>query len=142
MVIESTEGTRTQRHVAAVRWIAVGLIAVLLAACHGEGRVRSRLAAADRARLLADARDLHARYVIRTKFARDVPRHAWPESFATFRPKRVWVDDFGVYICSYEFFVEHAGLYIRTDSSYAPPRSGDPGFRSLDSEFFWYYAPG
>jgi hypothetical protein len=106
------------------------------------GKVRSQLAAADRARLLADARDLYARYVIRSSFERDVPRHEWPASFGAFRPKRVWIDNFGVYLSTYEFFVEHAGLYIRTDPSYAAPHSGDPGFEPLGSDFFWYYAPG
>jgi hypothetical protein len=141
MVIRRNCDARTRAH-AALRSVTVALVVVLLTGCRGEGHVRSQLATADRARLLADARDVHARYSGRTRFARDVPRHAWPASFAMFRPERVWVDDFGVYLCTYEFFVEHAGLYVRTDSSYAPPRSGDPGFEPLGSEFFWYYAPG
>lgn len=127
----------------ALRWVVIaGLLAVLLAGCRGEGEVRSQLTSADRARLLADARDLHARYARRGKFAREVPRNEWPASLAAFRPERVRVEDFGVYLCTYELFVEHAGLYIRTEPSYAPPPTGDPAFEPLGSEFFWYYSPG
>lgn len=117
-------------------------LAALALSCRGESGVRSRLQSSNRSQLRSEAAQLQQRYVVRDRSAREVPRGEWPKAFIAFDPERVWVNEFGVYICTYAAFVEHAGLFIRTDSSYEPPSSGDPGFKQIDSDFFWYYAPG
>lgn len=46
--------------------------------------------------------------------------------------------------CSSEHsrFVESAGVFVRHDRTFPPPRRGDPRFEELAPDIYWYYAPG
>jgi hypothetical protein len=119
------------------RLLTVIALTVLFLACHGKGRVRSRLDAADRTCLLTEARELHARYS-----GTDVPRSAWPPGIAALEPEAVSVDRYGVRVCTSTIFVESAGVFIRMDPSFDPPTRGDPKYEQLYPDFYWYYSPG
>lgn len=119
----------------AKRFLVLALLAA--AGCsHGEREVRDAVTRANRARLLADAA------VLQRRFSFVVPESQWPPSFRAFKPASVHADPEGVFIETHETFVESAGLFIRLDPAYAPPRSGDPAFTEIEPDLYWYYAPG
>ena len=118
------------------------LVLLLVAACKGENVARKRVANADRIRLMQDAAHLQQQYGRRGIAEREVPRAQWPVSFLAFEPERVWADEHGVFVMTYALHVEHAGIYIRTDTTYQPPSAGDPSFDEIVESFYWYYAPG
>lgn len=107
---------------------------LFLASCQGEGNAYEVLVKADRKQLLNDARALQARYVKRP--SEEVPRSAWPASIAAFHPEKVTVDQWGVWVQTDSFFVDARGLYIRTDTTYPPPRRGE-----IEANFSWYISP-
>ena len=90
--------------------------------------------------LTRETRDLWLRY--RDEKWTDVPTTQYPESVRQIRPKRVWAKPEGLYIQTYESFVESAGIFVRHEPGYDPPRSGDPGFERVAAEIYWFYAPG
>ena len=123
------------------RTVFIAVLTMFVVACgHGEQEVRARLAQTDHVQLLSEARTLQTKYY-RQSFT-DVPRADWPPTIAAFEPEYVHVDQRGVYVCTHEVFVESAGLFIRTDEAYLPPQSGDPGYKPLAVNLYWYYAPG
>jgi hypothetical protein len=90
--------------------------------------------------LVNETRELWAQY--RTETSREIPVAAYPASIRQLQPKRVWASPQGVYVETYSFFVESAGIFVRHDPAYEPPISGDPGFEPLSSDVYWFYAPG
>ena len=115
----------------------VGLLLVVTS-CRGEGAAREVYAELSREQLLADAAAIHATYGP----SADVPAASWPASFQRFAPKRVSTNAHGVYISTHQRLVESAGVFLRTDTAYEPPESGDPGFEQIDTDVYWFYAPG
>jgi hypothetical protein len=73
----------------------------------------------------------------------DVPESSWPEAVATLRPKRVYRTQQGIYICTYEFFVEERGVFILDPASFFIPNSaGDPSYDVVIAGIFTYRIAG
>jgi hypothetical protein len=102
--------------------------------------VRQTLARTDRAKLVADTRQLWTQY--RSEWSKEVPPAAWPSSLHGFEPEKVIVDRSGVFVCTYSLFVHDVGLYVVVDPTFDPVGSTDPTFEPLGGRFFWYDAPG
>ena len=75
--------------------------------------------------------------------AGDIPQSSWPEAVANLKPKRVYRTDEGVYICTYELFIEERGVFIPDPaSSFMPGRNGDPSYNVVAPGVFTYRSAG
>lgn len=73
----------------------------------------------------------------------DIPESRWPASVVELKPKRVYRNDRGVYICTYAFFVEEYGVFILDPaSSFVPSRDGDPSYDVIAPGVFIYRSAG
>lgn len=73
----------------------------------------------------------------------DIPESRWPEVVAHLNPKRVYRNHQGVYICTYEFFVEQQGVFILDPAStFIPGRNGDPSYDVVAAGVFIYRSAG
>jgi len=73
----------------------------------------------------------------------DIPESSWPEVVTTLKPKRVYRNHEGVYICTYEFFVEQQGIFILDPAStFIPNRNGDPSYEVVAAGIFTYRSAG
>ena len=78
----------------------------------------------------------------RDRLDHEIPPAQYPPSVRALQPKRVSADKHGIFIETYARYVESAGVFVRHDHAYEPPRSGDPGFESIAPNVYWYFAPG
>lgn len=73
----------------------------------------------------------------------DIPESSWPEVVANLKPKRVYRNHQGVYICTYEFFVEQQGVFILDPAStFIPNHNGDPSYEVVSTGIFTYRSAG
>lgn len=121
------------------RSLTVALLLLVCVACRGERKAR-HFGEEHSRELEAQTQALWARHV--TAGIDEVLAAEYPPAVKALRPERVYVTNAGVFITTYSFFVEHAGLFVRHDRSYELPAQGDPGFTPVAGEVFWYYAPG
>ena len=116
------------------RWFSGALLLFLLAALCGCTPSVSREEAEDllavRAGLLAHPEG-------------DIAEAAWPEAVARFKPERVYRDHTGVYLYTYEFFVEQKGVFILDPATdFIPPAEGDPSYRVVITGVYLYVSLG
>lgn len=118
--------------------IVLVAILALFVCCRGE-RSASAYAYSHQAELVAQTKNLWKRY---GRVPDDIPPADVPPVVEPLNPIRVYATEQGVFIETHTRFVERAGIFIRHDLTYTPPQKGDPGFRPIASNIYWYYAPG
>jgi hypothetical protein len=73
----------------------------------------------------------------------EIPKSEWPAPVIALRPERVYRMPEGVYICTYEFFVEELGVFVLDPaSSFVPERGTDPGYVLVVAGVFTYRFAG
>jgi hypothetical protein len=73
----------------------------------------------------------------------DIPESSWPDAVRSLKPERVYRNHQGVYICTYEFFVEQRGIFILDPASLFIPRgTGDPSYDAVTANVFIYRSAG
>jgi hypothetical protein len=73
----------------------------------------------------------------------DIPETSWPEVVTHLKPERVYRNHQGVYICTYEFFVEQQGVFILDPAStFIPNHNGDPSYDVIAPGIFTYRSAG
>ena len=114
-----------------LRWTLLLFVLVALCGCMpsvSRGQAEDLVAA--RARLLAHPEG-------------DIAEAAWPEAVARFNPARVYRDHSGVYLYTYEFFVERKGVFILDPASdFIPAAEGDPSYRVVITGVYLYRSAG
>ena len=116
-----------------VRWLPRALLVLLLALLCGCMPSVSR----------GEAEDLLA--VRERLFAHpegDIPASAWPDAVARFKPERVHRDHRGVYLYTYQFFVEQQGVFLLDPASDFIPSSGDPHYEVVVTDVYLYVSRG
>ena len=117
-----------------VRWLPRILLLLLLAALCGCTPSVSREEAED---LLA------VRASLLTHPEGDIAEAAWPEAVARFKPERVYRTHAGIYIITYEFFVEQKGVFILDPASnFIPAVEGDPSYGVVITGVYLYVSLG
>lgn len=92
----------------------------------------------DHAQRLAAVRDVLLDYP-----EGEIPSSHWPEAVAELKPKRVYRNHQGLYIITYEFFVEQSGIFILDpESSFIPSRLQDPSYDVVIAGVFIYRSAG
>jgi hypothetical protein len=119
--------------------VAVGLTFALVACDRGRARAEA-VATPIAAQLKSDTHGVWLRY--RGERRREIPPSEQPRSVQQLKPKRVWAGTEGVFLETYDRYVESAGIFIRHDPAFVPPVSGDPGFEQIAPEIYWFFAPG
>jgi hypothetical protein len=122
-----------------ITWVATLALAAFVACDHGRSEVVA-VAKPQAAFLVAETHSLWLEY--REQIAREVPASRYPPAVRALHPKHVSASKEGVYVETYTRYVESAGIFIRHDPAYEPPRSGDPGFELVAENVYWYFAPG
>lgn len=140
MLIQVSRLQPSKSHDFVAAFASVVCVCLLFSGCRGEYRLRRTLARVQHEQLRRDAAAVYARFG--GAGVCEIPEASWPASFSPFRPRSVWIDQHGVYVCTQTRFVETAGLFVRVDPSFEPPRRGDPGFNRIEGDFFWFLAPG
>lgn len=120
-------------------WLAVLALGALVACDHGRSKV-VEVAKPHAAALVAETRGLWLE--CRDRNISDIPASRYPPAVRALNPKHVHASKHGVFIETCARYVESAGIFIRHDSAYEPPRSGDPGFELVAENVYWYFAPG
>ena len=73
----------------------------------------------------------------------EIPSSNWPQAVAELKPKRVYRKDEGLYIITYEFFVEQRGVFILDPaSSFIPSKLQDPSYDVVIAGVFFYRSAG
>jgi hypothetical protein len=73
----------------------------------------------------------------------EIPSSNWPQAVAELKPKRVYRNDEGLYIITYEFFVEQRGVFILDPaSSFIPSELQDPSYDVVIAGVFFYRSAG
>jgi len=92
----------------------------------------------DHAQRLAAVRDVLLDYP-----EGEIPSSHWPEAVAELEPKRVYRNHQGLYIITYEFFVEQSGVFILDpESLFIPSRLQDPSYDVVIAGIFIYRSAG
>lgn len=67
----------------------------------------------------------------------------WPTAVADFDPDSVYRSPEGVYIATWDFFVEEGGVFLLDpQSSFAPSRGTDPAYEPVAGNVFTYHIRG
>jgi hypothetical protein len=73
----------------------------------------------------------------------DIPAARWPEAVVRLRPERVRRTEEGIYIHTYEFFVEQRGIFILDlASTFVPEPLSDPSYEVVVSGVYLYRSAG
>jgi hypothetical protein len=91
----------------------------------------------------------HARQLIAARDALlehpegDIPAQRWPEAVARLQPERVYRSHNGIYIYTYEFFVEQRGVFLLDPAStFVPDAQGDPSYEVVITDVYLYRIAG
>jgi hypothetical protein len=72
-----------------------------------------------------------------------VPSDAWPEVLRELEPEEIFVDETGVSVSKYAFFVESEGIYILfKGEAELKEHWGDPSIWLLAEGIYWYQYTG
>ena len=72
-----------------------------------------------------------------------VPTSRWPATIRMLQPQSVSTDSQGVYVKMGELFVEEWGYFVPWNAvAFDPSASGDPSYRALGSDVYWYEIKG
>lgn len=123
----STLGPRVRRHLS--RIVLLLLLAALCGCMPSVSRIEAEELVAARASLLAHPEG-------------DIPAAAWPEAVTRFKPRRVYRDHAGIYLYTYEFFVERKGVFILDPASNFIPTIGDPHYDVVITDVYLYRSAG
>ena len=120
---------------AVVRILVAGYLFVALVACS------SSLDRAALQSLSADAKTLLE--TVRVDTSGDVTPPHWPQTIRSLQPRRVYVGSEGLYIVTGSFFVEEWGYFVPADKAvFSPFAAGDPSYKSLGYDVYWYEIKG
>lgn len=73
----------------------------------------------------------------------DIAPAAWPAAVTRLRPERVYRDEQGVYLYTYEFFVEQKGFFLLDPASdFVPTSDADPSYKVVIAGVFIYRRAG
>lgn len=115
----------------------IGVIAVAAVAVWFIRSPIPRIDAAQAAELCAAADHLSERQ------KGDVQKTEWPETISKLSPNSVRVTNDGVYVVRRSFFVTEEGVFLLpTKSAFQPTSQGDPSYRQLQQQVYWYEIKG
>lgn len=73
----------------------------------------------------------------------DIAPAAWPEAVIRLKPERVYRDERGVYLYTYEFFVEQKGIFLLDPASdFIPTSDPDPSYKVVITDVYIYVSLG
>lgn len=73
----------------------------------------------------------------------DIAPAAWPEAVTRLKPERVYRNERGVYLYTYEFFVEQKGIFLLDPASdFIPSADADPSYTVVITDVFLYRSAG
>lgn len=91
----------------------------------------------------------HARQLIAARDALlehpegDIPAQRWPEAVARLQPERVYRSHNGIYIYTYEFFVEQRGVFLLDPASkFVPDAQGDSSYDVVITDVYFFRSAG
>jgi hypothetical protein len=130
---------------ASILSIASGCASVLVACRHFDHNDASEVVArigAHRIRGAAQSLGRFRRGKTRDRNV-DVPRADWPSVLGELDPQKIYIDDAGVYVARYEFFMEAEGLYVLFDGESDLENSCcDPSYQKVAERIYWYQYTG
>lgn len=113
--------------------VIVGSLAIV-----GCGSRSRDYAAAHAAELRSETRVLWERY----RGGAVVPPSQLPTTVRALSPKVVRVDGRGVFITTQRIFVNESGVFVRHDHDFRASPTGDPSFRPVAADVFWFRTRG
>ncbi|CAN7554675.1 hypothetical protein LJR143_003848 [Pseudoxanthomonas sp. LjRoot143] len=73
----------------------------------------------------------------------DIAPAAWPEAVVRLKPERVYRDERGIYLYTYEFVVEQKGIFLLDPASdFIPSADADPRYELVITDVFIYRSAG